>query len=82
MFDGAIRQEGEEVIAARLEAHATEVIALVQEILYGSGGKDGNQIQNDFARFSQILIDRSLTVDESIELAEAQEYLEDNEEAE
>lgn len=82
MFEGAIRQEGEDVIAARLEAHATEVIALVQEILYGSGGKDGNQIQNDFARFSQILLDRSLTVDESIELAEAQEYLEDNEEVE
>lgn len=82
MFEGAIRQEGEEVIAARLEAHATEVIALVQDILYGSGGKDGNRIQNDFARFSQILLGRSLTVYESIELAEAQEYLEDNEEVE
>ena len=80
MLEGAIRQEGADVIAARLEAHAYEVLSLVQEILYGSGGKDGNQINNDFARFSQILLGRGLTVQESIALANAQEYTEDFEE--
>ena len=80
MLEGAIRQEGADVIAARLEVHAYEVLSIVQEILYGSGGKDGNQINNDFARFSQILLDRGLTVEESIDLANAQEYTEDFEE--
>lgn len=77
MFEGAIRQEGENVIAARLEAHSYEVSTIIQEILYGS---DNDQINNDFARFSQILLGRSLTVNESIELANAQEYTEDYEE--
>lgn len=80
MLEGAIRQEGADVIAARLEAHAYEVLSIVQEILYGSGGKDGNQVNNDFARFSQILLGRGLTVEESIALANAQEYTEDFEE--
>lgn len=80
MFEGAIRQEGADVISARLEAHAYEVLSIVQEILYGSGGKDGNQVNNDFARFSQILLGRGLTVEESIDLANAQEYTEDFEE--
>lgn len=80
MLEGAIRQEGADVIAARLEAHAYEVLSIVQEILYGSGGKDGNQVNNDFARFSQILLGRGLTVEESIDLANAQEYIEDYEE--
>lgn len=80
MLEGAIRQEGAGVIAARLEAHAYEVLSIVQEILYGSGGKDGNQVNNDFARFSQILLGRGLTVAESIDLANAQEYIEDYEE--
>lgn len=77
MLEGAIRQEGENVIAARLEAHSYEVSTIIQEILYGS---DTDQINNDFARFSQILLGRSLTVNESIELANAQEYTEDYEE--
>lgn len=80
MLEGAIRQEGADVIAARLEAHAYEVLSIVQEILYGSGGRDGNQVNNDFARFSQILLGRGLTVEESIDLANAQEYTEDFEE--
>lgn len=80
MLEGAIRQEGADVIASRLEAHAYEVLSIVQEILYGSGGKDGNQVNNDFARFSQILLGRGLTVEESIALANAQEYTEDFEE--
>lgn len=77
MFEGAIRQEGENVIAARLEAHSYGITLIIQEILYGS---DNDQINNDFARFSQILLGRSLTVNESIELANAQEYTEGYEE--
>lgn len=82
MFEGAIRDFGEAAVAQRLEEHAMEVNALLQEILYGSGGKDGGQIQVDYARFSQIITGRGLTIDEAVDLAEEQEYLEDNEDLE
>ena len=76
MLNGAVRQEGEDVIAARLESYATEVIAIVEEVLYGSSE---DKIQGDFSRFSNILYGRSLTNDESKQLAESLENLEDNE---
>lgn len=79
MLEAQVKQEGEDVIAGRLEAHATEVISLVNDILYGSGGKDGRNTQRDFARFTEILYGRPMNNEESIALAEAQEYSEDNE---
>ena len=79
MLEAQLKIEGEDVIASRLEVHATEVISLVNDILYGSGGKDGRNTQRDFARFTEILYGRAITNEESISLAEAQEYSEDNE---
>lgn len=79
MLDGAIKREGEDVIAARLESQAEQVLAIVQEILYSSGGNYGAQVQHNFARFANILLGRPLTPKESIDLSDAQEYWEDNE---
>lgn len=80
MLEGAILQEGEDVIGERLEEHAVEVNSLVGEMLYGSGGKDGSKMQGNFARFANILYGRKLSGEESKEIAEAEEYLEDYEE--
>ena len=73
MIRGAINSEGEDEVAARLEAHAEEVNNLLQEILYGSGGGDANEngrdkINFDLVRFSTILTGRAMTVYESAEL--------------
>lgn len=76
MLNGAIRQEGEDEIARRLEASASEVTAIIEEVLYGS---NEDRIQGDFSRFSNILWGRSLTNDESKILAESLESLEDSE---
>ena len=59
-----------------------EANTLVQEILYGSGDREGNfkdgrtQVNFDLARFSAIIMGRPLTVDESKDLAEIAENLE------
>lgn len=80
ILEGAIRLEGEEVVAARMEEHAEEVIALADDILYGSGGKEARDMQNNFSRFTSIVYGRPLTEQESKDLADAQEYLEVSEE--
>lgn len=82
MLDGAILQEGEDVIGERLENHAIEINSLIGDMLYGSGGKDGSKMQGNFARFASILYGRKLSGEESKEIAEAEEYLEDYEEDE
>lgn len=79
MLNAQIAKEGRRAVAERFEKHATEMKRLTNDILYGSGGKDGRDTQRDFAEFAQILYGRSITHEESIELAEAQEYSEDNE---
>lgn len=84
LLDGAIAQQGKTVVAKRLEEHAFEVNDLVQEILYGSGSKEGNfrdgrtQVNFDLARFSAIIMGRSLTVEESKDLTDLAENLEVN----
>lgn len=76
-LDGAIAQDGEKAVAWRLEQFASEVKPLVEEILYGSGGKEGRtQINFDLVRFSSIITGRVLTVDESIDLTELAETME------
>lgn len=76
ILEGAVRLEGEDVIAQRLEAYATEVLSIVEEVLYGSKEE---KIQGDFSRFSNILYGRSLTPRESMNLSETLEAIEDNE---
>lgn len=73
MLNGAILTQGEEEIAKRLEAHATEVLEIFVGVLYGS--KDVT-VQHEFARFSSILLGRALTPDEGRRIADFQEYFE------
>ena len=81
-LNGAIEQHGEQAVAQRLQENAEEINTLVQEILYGSGSKEGNfkngrtQVNFDLARFSAIIMGRPLTVDESIDLTELAETME------
>lgn len=76
-LDGAIAQDGEKAVALRLEQHATEVNSLLQEILYGSGGKEGrSQVNFDLTRFSSIIMGRALTIEESKKLTELAETME------
>ena len=82
MLDGAIASEGEEAVAQRLEANATEAIALADEILYGSGDKEGNfrdartQINEDKVRFSTLITGRILSIEERKNLEEEAESTE------
>lgn len=84
LLNGAIASQGEEAVARRLEENSVEINALLQEILYGSGSKEGNfkdgrtQVNFDLARFSAIIMGRSLTVDESMDLTDLAENLEVN----
>lgn len=82
ILDGAIRSQGEDTVARRLQENADEINRLVQEILYSSGSKEGNfkdgrtQVNTDLVRFSQIIMGRNLTVSESEDIAEYEEELE------
>lgn len=73
LLDGVIAEEGEVVVARRLESNAEEAIRLVEVIIYGNSGnaRDGG----DYARasivaFGRIIRGRALTMEESINLTE------------
>ena len=70
MLNGAIASEGRRAVAMRLEKQASSVIDLVNQLLYGSGGK-GHHVDDDdrtnLVAFAVIIKGRSLTPDESIE---------------
>ena len=70
MLNGAISSEGRRAVAMRLEKQASSVIDLVNQLLYGSGGK-GHHVDDDdrtnLVAFAVIIKGRSLTPDESIE---------------
>lgn len=82
ILEGAIRTQGEDVVARRLQENADEINHLIQEILYGSGDKEGNfkdgrtRVNEDLVRFSSIIMGRSLTVSESKDITEYEEELE------
>lgn len=76
ILEGAISQEGEQAVARRLNNHATEIMDIVNRILYESGGKTGrDQTQLDLQRFSQIIMGRRLTVEESKNMTEIAETM-------
>lgn len=75
MIEGACRQEGEEVVAARLEAQATRVYDLVEGILYQSKEE---LVQTDLTNMAEILYGRGLNDEESKRLTEYSETLEDH----
>ena len=70
MLNGAIASEGRRAVAMRLEKQASSVIDIVNQLLYGSGGK-GHHVEYDdrtnLVAFAVIIKGRSLTPDESIE---------------
>lgn len=70
MLDMAISQEGEQAVAARLEANAEMANTLATQILYGGSGDrtDFNYMQGELAGFAQILLGRNLSTHESIDL--------------
>ena len=73
MLNGAIASEGRRAVAMRLEKQASSVIDIVNQLLYGSGGK-GHHVEDDdrtnLIAFAVIIKGRSLTPDESIEATE------------
>lgn len=75
MLNGAIASEGRRAVAMRLEKQASSVIDLVNQLLYGSGGK-GHHVDDDdrtnLVAFAVIIKGRSLTPDES---REATDYM-------
>lgn len=75
LLNGAIREEGEEAVAQRIEANAEEIMTIMGNVLYGSEKTLDKQV--DFARFSSILRGRSLTQEESMEVTDMQEVYED-----
>ena len=70
MLNGAIASDGIRAVAMRLEKQASSVIDIVNQLLYGSGGK-GHHVEDDdrtnLVAFAVIIKGRSLTPDESIE---------------
>ena len=75
MLNGAIASEGRRAVAMRLENQASSVIDIVNQLLYGSGGK-GHHVEDDdrtnLVAFAVIIKGRSLTPDES---REATDYM-------
>ena len=75
MLNGAIASEGRRAVAMRLEKQASSVIDIVNQLLYGSGGK-GHHVEDDdrtnLVAFAVIIKGRSLTPDES---REATDYM-------
>lgn len=77
ILNGAITNDGEDAVAQRCQEHATELLEIVESVLYNSGGKKGRDtITFDLVRFSAIVMGRSLTQYESEELTNLSEMSE------
>ena len=75
MIDGAINTYGREEVARRLEDNATRVNEIVQNILYGSGGRKSNiDINFELVSMANILNGGYLSQSESAILTGASEY--------
>lgn len=70
LLDNAIAQEGENVVAERLENYAGDIERIINSIVYGS---DEEQVQFDLVEFATIIKGRSLTQQESSELTDLME---------
>lgn len=79
MLEGAIRSEGADAVAERMQEHSDLVWELIDSILYDSGGKESDgrmQIHSDLVTFSTIIMGKAPTQDEAMELAELMESYE------
>lgn len=70
LLDTVIAQEGEKVVADRLQNYAGDIERLLNSILYGS---DEEQVQFDMVEFATIIKGRSLTLQESSDLTDLME---------
>lgn len=73
LLDNAVNREGADEIAKRLQARADDLERIINSIMYGSNEE---QVQFDLTEFATILLNRSLSMDESAELTEAMEQAE------
>lgn len=75
MMQGAIRTYGEEEVARRLQDNADRVNNILQNVLYGSGGRDSQiDINFELVSFANILNGGYLSQTDSAMLTEASEY--------
>lgn len=77
ILEGAINRDGEDAVAARLEASSTEILEIIQFVLYASGGKTGREeTQMRLVRFAQLLQGGQLSPEENKALTRYQELME------
>lgn len=66
VLEGAIMIEGREAVAERLEQHSTEIIELIERLMYGNSKEEAFQV--DLTNFAEILKGGVLTSSEAIEV--------------
>ena len=82
ILNAAIAQYGEESVANRLQQQAAIITQLTDEILYGSGNKEGNfkngrtQVNEDLSALASILKGGPLTPEEAMKWGAMQDYME------
>lgn len=64
LLEGAIRDEGAEAVAQRLEENATRIKDLAQQILYGESGDKKDGVRDQINEFGEILKGHMLTREE------------------
>ena len=77
ILNGVIQRDGRAVVAARLEANATEVIKTIETICYGQSGKEkdgGDYAQSLLQHFNSLCSSRSLTLEENAAITDFSEY--------
>lgn len=65
ILEGAIKRDGRDVVAKRIEANADQVMNLAQNILYGQSGKFKDQIQDDLSIIAWIINNGQVPDDEA-----------------
>lgn len=73
LLETTVIEEGEDIVAERLENYAGDIDRIVNSILYGS---DEDQVHFDLVEFATIIKGRSLTQEESSELTDLMEMQE------
>lgn len=84
MYEGALSEYGREGLAQILQGKASQINSLLGEILYASGGKEGNfkdgntRVNFDINLFASLLNDKPLSIHQSERLTDLAESMELN----